>query len=29
MLEEPTLLTAAELQLRQNLPKNFNQPRRV
>jgi hypothetical protein len=29
MREEPMLLTAAELQLRQNPPKDFDQPRRV
>lgn len=29
MREEPMLLTAAELQLRQNPPKDFGQPRRV
>lgn len=29
MREDPMLLTAAELQLRQNPPKNFEQPRRV
>lgn len=29
MRDEPVLLTAAELQLRQNPPKSFDQPRRV
>lgn len=29
MREEPMLLTAAELQLRQNPPKDFDNPRRV
>jgi hypothetical protein len=29
MREEPMLLTAAGLQLRQNPPKDFDQPRRV